>query len=256
MPNENLDQSKKAQEIDFEIIEDVLRKYNGNDENVEIPSNVTEICDWAFVNCKNLKSIKIPENVKKIGDFAFKYCENLKEIVFPESLKEIGYEAFAFCKNLQSITIPKNIEVVGTGVFYFCTNLKTVNFSGSLKDWGKIKFKTSKNKKELRSLIKNFSLEDSKNAKIKKIEKVSVEGFLNAMKDIYPSFDFQILNSTKSICNIFIKSEKILLLCNFLRIFCLGMKNFKISYLFFAIYQNQMKKSKSLSKKINLLFQK
>lgn len=42
-----------------------------------IPDSVTSIGDFAFEDCKSLKSISIPDSVTSIGDGAFEGCRNL-----------------------------------------------------------------------------------------------------------------------------------------------------------------------------------
>jgi hypothetical protein len=45
-----------------------------------IPKGVTNIGEWAFSGCKNLRSIVIPESVTSIGGWAFHECKSLKNI--------------------------------------------------------------------------------------------------------------------------------------------------------------------------------
>ncbi len=47
--------------------------------NIEIPANVTTICDLAFSSRDDITSVVIPSNVKSIGG-AFAYCQNLEII--------------------------------------------------------------------------------------------------------------------------------------------------------------------------------
>ena len=63
----------------------------------------TSIEDYAFYDCRDLKSIEIPNNVTKIGDAAFTGCKSLASIEIPNSITSIGYDAFLGCTHLTSV---------------------------------------------------------------------------------------------------------------------------------------------------------
>ena len=56
------------------------------------------IGDWAFGNCKAIKTLTVPATVKEIGTLAFNGCEGLNApgaLTLPESLETIGEFAFS-----------------------------------------------------------------------------------------------------------------------------------------------------------------
>jgi len=71
-----------------------------DDEEYEVPSEISDIGISAFRFCDHLTSVTIPEGVKSIGQAAFYWCSNLKEVRIPESVTEIGPDAFSGCKDL------------------------------------------------------------------------------------------------------------------------------------------------------------
>ena len=111
-----------------------------------IPSEVVEIGESAFSDCKNLKSVQFEENSKlkyirkeafcgtalteiviqknviEIGDGSFANCNKLKDLLFEENLDpdpvqvEIGSMAFSKTR-LASISFPKNVSYIGSGAF-------------------------------------------------------------------------------------------------------------------------------------------
>jgi len=88
-----------------------LTKYNGNETNVVIPSNVNglpvaSIGKWAFSGYTSLTNITIPDSVTRIEEGAFVNCTNLTSIIIPNSVTSIGRSAFNYCTSLTSITIP------------------------------------------------------------------------------------------------------------------------------------------------------
>ena len=60
---------------------------------VELPDNLTDIGQMAFMNCTDLASIDLPD-VTVIKDYAFYGCTSLAEITLPASLQEIKSYAF------------------------------------------------------------------------------------------------------------------------------------------------------------------
>ena len=138
--------------------------------NVELPSTLTTISDWAFNGCIGLKQIDLPLSVTSIGYQAFNYCgltsielpegmttlersvfswcEDLKDVKLPSSLEKIGMGAFFKCTSLENIDIPDNVTEIGTfgqaamdyGCFSSCTSLKNIKFGNSLKIIGEDTF--------------------------------------------------------------------------------------------------------------------
>ena len=93
---------------------------------ITIPSSVTSIGDWAFVNCYGLTSVEIPNSVTSIGEEAFVFCSGLTSVTIPNSVTSIGYEAFSGCRGLTSVTIPNSVTSIGSYTFMDCTGLTSV----------------------------------------------------------------------------------------------------------------------------------
>lgn len=103
------------------------------DEVYEIPDSVSEISDWAFANCNNLKTVIIPDSVQKIGEGAFFRCENLETIVIPYSVDCIEDTAFRGCEKLKEVHIEsKTIKELGWGIFYGCSQDLTVYYCSEI----------------------------------------------------------------------------------------------------------------------------
>lgn len=100
---------------------------NGNlITNINIPNNITSICDYAFYYCQSLKSISIPNSVTSIGSSAFRECVNLEKITLPDNVKNIPDNAFYNCNNLTSVSIPNGVTSIGWHSFGSCESLKTM----------------------------------------------------------------------------------------------------------------------------------
>lgn len=95
----------------------LLVYYNGNEENVTIPSNITKIASYAFYNNKYIKNVTIPDSVTAIDSYAFANT-SLETLIFSgaNNISTVGSYAFSGCKNLKTIgwwpskvtTIPAN----------------------------------------------------------------------------------------------------------------------------------------------------
>ena len=120
-----------------------IKRYNGNEETVIIPSEiqgkpVVAIGNDAFNNnnSRNIKRVVIPEGVTEIGGGAFADCQYLEYVSFPSTLTTLGGGAFSYCGN--QITdhvfyyhLPDGItSIVQTGsnsdTFYYCKAIKVV----------------------------------------------------------------------------------------------------------------------------------
>ena len=96
--------NKEFEEFSFADIEDL---------------GLTEISDYMFRDCTNLKSIYIPSTVTKIGRYAFQRCYNLQVVILPVEVTRIGYAAFTECNSLQYVfysgTINDRNSIVNDG---------------------------------------------------------------------------------------------------------------------------------------------
>ena len=84
--------------------------YNGNDEEVKIPSYINgkpvlTVEDSAFYGNLTVKKITIPETVIRVGHQAFIGCLNLIEIYVPTSVLDFGEHALDNCPNLEKIHV-------------------------------------------------------------------------------------------------------------------------------------------------------
>ena len=133
--------------------------WNENLTNVTLPSSLTSIGAYAFMNSA-IASITIPANVTSIGDLAFGssaftsinvnnsnmnyssvngvlYDKNKTELLFcpkgktgsytiPDSVINIRDMAFDSCSELTNLTIGNSITSIGFASFRLCTNLENI----------------------------------------------------------------------------------------------------------------------------------
>lgn len=116
-PCRNLKTIKINAPSDFVIEDGVLTRYLGNQQDVVIPGNVTQIGPRAFVGNRHVCQITIPDSVTALGDFVFSSCPLLRQVVLPSRLNCIPRAAFAHCSCLTTILLPKGLKRIGESAF-------------------------------------------------------------------------------------------------------------------------------------------
>ena len=104
----------------------IITKFIGEEKEVVIPEDATEIGDSAFSGCSSLTSVVIPEGVTEIGCSAFSGCSSLTYVAIPKSVMEIGKWAFQGCSSLTSVVIPEDVTEIRHGAFRDCSSLASV----------------------------------------------------------------------------------------------------------------------------------
>jgi hypothetical protein len=115
-----------------------LVRYTGNQTELVLPSNITEINTGAFYECSSLMSVTIPSSVTNICDYAFEGCSSLTSITIPNSVTSIERDSFYECSSLTSITIPESVTSIGYAAFWDCNSLTTIEFKGTMEQWNAI----------------------------------------------------------------------------------------------------------------------
>jgi len=120
------------------VVKSVGISFRGNKvvQEIVLPSTITSIVDYAFLECSSLKSIVIPNSVKSIGEYAFANCVNLLSITIPDSVTRIGKQAFYKCSNLSNVKLSEKLTVVGLSVFMYCTSLTNITIPDSVTEIG------------------------------------------------------------------------------------------------------------------------
>lgn len=118
----------------FEVVNNVLVSYLGDDAIVNVPKGITVIGPRAFTG-EGIKKINLPDGVKTICSDAFYAMKYLNEVSLPESLETIGGMAFYNCNKLLSVNL-SGVTNIGECAFEFCSSLKDVVLSEKLESIG------------------------------------------------------------------------------------------------------------------------
>ncbi len=98
---------------------------------VELPNSVITIesagtnLAGVFEGCTSLRAISIPPAVSQIGDYAFMDCTALSKVKFSYSFSklQIGLGAFLNCPNLKSVNLYSNISEIKAEAFGYISSL-------------------------------------------------------------------------------------------------------------------------------------
>jgi hypothetical protein len=97
----------------------------GHSGSYTIPSSVTSLGDYAFMDCASLTSITIPPSVISVGNYTFYGCSGLTSVSVPSSIISIGDRAFCGCSGLTSVTLPSFVTSLGSYAFSACSGLSS-----------------------------------------------------------------------------------------------------------------------------------
>ena len=98
-----------------------------------VPSNVTEIGDYAFYGCNKLTSINVPETVNKYGLRAIGSCSNLIEVSF--NSKDVGMWGFRDNYKLEKVIIGSNVKSFGSSIFQGSNKVNNITYLGTVEEW-------------------------------------------------------------------------------------------------------------------------
>ncbi len=105
------------------IIETASNTLLSGCKNTIIPDGVTNIGNFAFLDCTGLTSIEIPNSVTSIGDYAFAYCTNLSSVVVGNGVTSIGHEAFL--NTYWFDNLPDGVTYIGNVLYIYKGTMET-----------------------------------------------------------------------------------------------------------------------------------
>ncbi len=178
----------------------ILWQYpDGKSGNYDIPSFVSTLGDYAFLNCNKIINISIPSSIENVGEGNFHYCSSLCNIfvsegsadissidgvlfskdkktllvypssrkaesyIIPDTVTTLEYGVFHNCANLKNVTIPDKIWEIPGSAFENCSNLNTVYILGTI---GRVGYTAFENCYNLSDIYYAGSEEDWNNIKI------------------------------------------------------------------------------------------
>lgn len=123
------------QEFTYKLLDDgnyCVMTYEGDEAEVRIPETagengrITLLFDDLFKGHAEITSVTIPKTVTDLGEFLFDGCLNLKHLQLPEGLQTLWGCTFTN-SGLEEITLPDGIKSIPSYCFMNCTDLVRVN---------------------------------------------------------------------------------------------------------------------------------
>ena len=118
------------QDFIFKQIEDstyCVVKYRGDESEVVIPDNrnITVLFYKLFSGHKEITCVHIPDTVTDLGEFVFDGCENLRRIKLPS--RRTSLWGYTFCRSgFEEIVLPDGLSSLPPFAFKDCKNLRKV----------------------------------------------------------------------------------------------------------------------------------
>ena len=154
LPRESYFYSSKAGEAKTEHAEalpvvgvaDGAFKQMGAITSVVIPNSYFTIGEYAFADCKNLKTVTLSPNVEVLSKHVFDGCNALVSVLDDTSdtyiagIKKIDDYAFASCLALRELTFSydKSGYSIGERAFYYTISLREFDTNKTLEDETKV----------------------------------------------------------------------------------------------------------------------
>ncbi len=103
-------------------------------------SNPLFMAHHLYLNGEEIKDLEIPSGVVSINNYAFYKCNGLTSVTIPNSVTSIGKRVFDYCLGITSITIPNSVTSIGSAAFNHCENLSTIHIGEGVKEIGAYAF--------------------------------------------------------------------------------------------------------------------
>lgn len=94
----------------------ILIKYQGDDNVIRLPQNITSIGSDAFKNNQTVTEISSDYFIDTVSSSAFLNCTNLQKVRF-NNLKKLCQNVFSGCTSLSEIIVSDSVEFIGSSCF-------------------------------------------------------------------------------------------------------------------------------------------
>lgn len=101
---------------------------------VRLGGYMSNIGDYAFVNCKSLKYVTMCAQVSQIGDGAFMNCCSLKSLVLSISVDDPYNYIFADCYSLETVSLNNGFPYLVIQMFDSCYSLKNITIPETISE--------------------------------------------------------------------------------------------------------------------------
>lgn len=110
----------------FTILNDKVFRGHSEITSIKIPDSVTDMGEFLFDGCANLRSLQLPAELRTLWGYTF-VRSGIEEIVLPDHLRIIPPFAFKDCKNLRRVICGAGLEKIYAWAFSGCDQLTEEN---------------------------------------------------------------------------------------------------------------------------------
>lgn len=89
-------------------------------------SNPTTITNKLYLNDEEIKNLVIPSEVKNIKNYVFQDCKYIETLTFSSGNKTIGDWSFSNCQKIKIVEVPSSVESIGFASFYGCNSINSI----------------------------------------------------------------------------------------------------------------------------------
>ena len=99
-----------------------------------VKDGVRSVGNYAFYDCRNLRTVTLADSVTAIGKEAFRDCLRLDHVALPPEMIEIEEDTFMNCRHLSDLTVPEGLRAIGKYAFLNCSALPSFSVSERLTE--------------------------------------------------------------------------------------------------------------------------
>ena len=101
-------------------------------EEIDLPEGLTQIGQYAFGWCDELREIVLPSSVRTVGKGGCFSCDKLRFAKMSESMFDVPDDMFAGCDQLLTVILSNNTLWIGQSAFEECASLRAIYLPASL----------------------------------------------------------------------------------------------------------------------------
>ena len=101
-------------------------------EEIDLPEGLTQIGQYAFGWCDELREIVLPSSVRTVGKGGCFSCDKLRFAKLSESMFDVPDDMFAGCDQLLTVILSNNTLWIGQSAFEDCASLRAIYLPASL----------------------------------------------------------------------------------------------------------------------------
>lgn len=101
------------------VVADGVFKGHGEITSLHMPDCVTDLGEFVFDGCENLRQLELPKELSRLWGYSF-VRSGLEELVLPDGVRSIPPFCFKDCKALRKLVCGKGLRTIHAWAFDGC----------------------------------------------------------------------------------------------------------------------------------------